>query len=79
LAASLNDLFFRLKLMSYVLKRDPAWLESLPIDSTADAFAALTGDNGHVSVPATLLLAVVSRGEYFVLFPNIPFGKSFPF
>jgi len=44
--------------MSYILKREPAWLESLPIDSTGDALADLIGDSGHVSVPATLLLAV---------------------
>jgi len=43
--------------MSCVLKRDPAWLKSLPINSTLDALADLMGESGHVSVPATLLLA----------------------
>ena len=44
--------------MNYVLKRDPAWLGSLPTHDFGTDLLLLGGDGHQVAVPAALLLAV---------------------
>jgi hypothetical protein len=43
--------------MNYVLKRDPVWMESLPLLHASGTIDLLSGDGCHVSVPTALLLA----------------------
>ena len=45
--------------MSFVLKRDPIWLEShsLPLSDNSGTIILLSGDGGQVALPAALLLA----------------------
>ena len=49
--------YFQIKNMSYVLKRDAVWLESLPMSDTSGTIVLLSGDGCQVVVPAVLLLA----------------------
>eukprot|EP00092_Neocalanus_flemingeri_P033143 GFUD01036041.1.p1 GENE.GFUD01036041.1~~GFUD01036041.1.p1 ORF type:complete len:324 (-),score=69.66 GFUD01036041.1:69-1040(-) len=43
--------------MSYLLKRDSTWFESVPLSDTSSVISLLSGDGCQVDVPAMLLLA----------------------
>eukprot|EP00092_Neocalanus_flemingeri_P098611 GFUD01125752.1.p1 GENE.GFUD01125752.1~~GFUD01125752.1.p1 ORF type:complete len:333 (+),score=63.03 GFUD01125752.1:30-1028(+) len=43
--------------MSYLLKRDSTWFESVPLSDTSSVISLLSGDGYQVDVPAILLLA----------------------
>eukprot|EP00092_Neocalanus_flemingeri_P025837 GFUD01028004.1.p1 GENE.GFUD01028004.1~~GFUD01028004.1.p1 ORF type:complete len:319 (+),score=59.93 GFUD01028004.1:30-986(+) len=43
--------------MSYLLKRDSTWFESVPLSDTSSVISLLSGDGRQVDVPAMLLLA----------------------